>query len=318
MHENETGTIEPLGGLQADVMGLGKTVMMIATILANPPGPNDSKCTLIVCTPSLLAQWMDEIEKHVEKGVFPQIIRYQASTSEVTFGRNIETALKNANIILTSYQEVVKSYPRYRPPKHLKTAEQVQSWWEPILLKQRGLLHKIHFFRVVLDEAQAIKNHKSYTSVACRALMAKHRWALSGTPIHNSVEELYPYFKFLRVKFTGDFDSFKTNFCDSNNSDSVRRLHTFLKRFMIRRTYKSKFLGAPIVTLPKNTQHTRIIEFNCVERAIYETVKHRYIEIINEDLRAGTLEKSYTHVLVGDLCHDYSETHRVPSMLSVF
>ena len=299
MRERETGTVHPLGGLQADQMGFGKTVMMIATILANPPGPNDSKCTLIVCTPAILTQWMNEIRLHVVKGVLPHIFQYQASTC-VAFGQDCEPVLSNANIVLTTYQEVLRSYPRHKFPKGLTTAEQKENWWKAVYERKRGFLHKIHFFRVVLDEAQAIKNHKSFTSIACRALMAKHRWALSGTPIFNNLEELYPYFKFLRVNHPGNFEVFQENFCNSDNEDSMPRLHTFLKQFMLRRTHKNKLFGAPIVHMPQNTQVTLTIEFNSVEREIYEAYKNKAIEIINTNSRAGTLEKIYSNVLVGD------------------
>ena len=306
MYERETGVVQPLGGLQADEMGFGKTVMMIAAMIANPPGPNDSKCTLIVCAPAILSQWMDEIEKHVERGILPYVYRYQASTSMITFGRNFESVMSNANVILTTYQEVVRSYPRCSPPKNVTTAEQNQSWWKSVWQTDRGMLHRIMFFRVVLDEAQVIKNHKSYTSIACRALMTKHRWALSGTPIYNTIDELYPYFKFLRVEHTGNFDEFKRQFCDLRNPDSLRRLHAFLKKVMIRRTHKDKLFGAPIVPMPRNTQVTDRIKFNLIERAIYEAFQSKYIEIINNDSRAGTLEKSYQNILVGRLCYIYS------------
>lgn len=298
MHERETGTVQPLGGLQADEMGFGKTVMMIAAIVANPPGPHDSKCTLIVCAPAIISQWMKEIEVRVERGTWPQVMRYQASTTMFAFGGNCESFIANANIILTTYQEVVRSYPRYSSPKGFTTAEQYQSWWKPIWQTERGLLHRVTFFRVILDEAQAIKNHESHTSIACRALMAKHRWALSGTPIYNSIDELYPYFRFLRVDNTGNFDEFQKNFCNLENPDSLRRLHVILKQVMTRRTHKDKLFNAPIVSLPKNHQATEEIELNFVERAIYEAFKRNYINIINNHSRAGTLEKSYQHVMV--------------------
>lgn len=300
MYERETGIAQPLGGLQADGMGFGKTVMTIATILANPPGPNDSRCTLIVCAPAILSQWMDEIKVHVERGILPQVIRYQASTSTIIFGREYESAFSNANIVLTTYQEVARSHPRCSPPKNIP-AEQTQSWWKTTYETNRGMLHRIKFFRVVLDEAQAIKNHKSYTSLACRALMSKHRWALSGTPIYNTIDELYPIFKFLRVEHTGNFDEFKKHFCDLTKADSLRRLHALLKQIMIRRCHKDKLFGAPIVSLPRNKQVTDVIKFNLVERAIYEAFQNRSIQIINNDSRAGTLEKSYRNILVGGL-----------------
>lgn len=309
MRERETGTTQPLGGLQADQMGFGKTLMTIATVLANPPGPHDSKCTLIVCTPAILTQWMDELVRHVERGILPQVFRYQASTSKVTFGRECEFLLSNANIVLTTYQEVVRSYPKYSPPKELLTPEQKAAWWTTLFKEKRDLLHKIHFFRVVLDEAQVIKNHKSHTSIACRALMAKHRWAMSGTPIHNSLEELFPYFKFLRVKHTGTFEIFRENFCDPEHPDSTGRLHTFLSQIMLRRTHKDRLFGAPIVPMPENTQITHLIEFNVVERAIYEAVKHRYIAQINNRSRAGTLEKGYGNILVCNICSELATNY---------
>ena len=308
MHERETGTVQPLGGLQADVMGFGKTVMMIAAILANPPGPNDSKCTLIVCAPAILTQWMDEIKNHVERRFLPRVIRYQATASMITFGRDCESEFSNANIILTTYQEVLRSYPRYSPPKNITTAEEKQSWWKTTYQTNRGMLHTMLFFRVILDEAQAIKNYNSHTSVACRALMAKHRWALSGTPIYNTIDELYPYFKFLRVKHTGNFDEFKRRFCDLDNADSLCRLHVFLKQMMIRRTHKDKLFGAPIVSMPRNTQKTDPIKFNLVEQAIYDAYQSRSIKTINKDSRAGMLEKSYRNMLVGFLYYNYSCT----------
>lgn len=192
--------------------------------------------------------------------------------------------------------KVSRSYPKYKPPKEIVLPDMKEEWWAKAYRENRDVLHKIHFYRVVLDEAQAIKNHASHTSKACRALMCKHRWALSGTPIQNAVGELYPYFKFLQVKHTGSFEVFKENFC-GEDEDCKDRLHYMLKQFMIRRTYQNQIFGAPILKLPKITQKTYTIEFNEVERIIYEAVKNRYIQHINNRSRAGTLEKSYRNVL---------------------
>ena len=195
-----------------------------------------------------------------------------------------------------STSKVLKSYPKYKPPKEIVLSEMKEAWWEQAYEKDRDLLHKIHFYRVILDEAQAIKNHESQTSKACRALMCKHRWALTGTPIQNAVDELYPYFKFFRVKHTGSFEVFRENFC-GNDEDSQGRLQCLLKQFMIRRTYKNQLFGAPILKLPEITQKTHLIEFNAVERIIYEAVNKRYIQHINNRSRAGTLEKCYRNVM---------------------
>lgn len=241
---------------------------------------------------------MKELRTHAELKVFPRILRYQASTSTETFGDDCEAAISTADVVLTTYQEVLRSYPKYKPPGEILPPEKREEWWKKVYKENRNLLHRVHFYRVVLDEAQAIKNHRSQTSKACRGLMAKHRWALSGTPIQNAVEELFPYFKFLRVPQTGSYEVFKENFCDAENDKCTPRLHTMLKRIMIRRTHKNTLFGAPIVKLPKNSKKTYWIEFNPVERAIYEAVRNRYIQHINNKSQAGTLEKSYRNVLV--------------------
>ena len=128
---------------------------------------------------------------------------------------------------------------------------------------------------MVLDEAQAIKNRTSLTSMACRGLVVKHRWAMSGTPIQNSVEELYPYFKFLHVRHTGTFEVLKEN-PDSGVANEC--LHSFLRQFVIQRTLADRLFGAPLISLPRNNQRTIFLEFNDVERGIYEIIRHRYVK----------------------------------------
>lgn len=91
------------------------------------------------------------------------------------------------------------------------------------------MLHRVCFYRIVLDEAQAIKTYNSQISIACRGLIGKHRWALTGTPIQNTADELYPYFKFLRIKHTGSLEVFKHNF-GIDSEESQGRLHSMLKQ----------------------------------------------------------------------------------------
>jgi len=157
----------------------------------------------------------------------------------------------------------MRSYPKAEVPLELQTAAEKHAWWTEYRKKHQGVLHDVHFHRVVLDEAQAIKNYKSYTSIACRALMGEHKWALSGTPIQNGTEELYPYFKFLRVPNTGSFRVFKENFCGKDRV-KIQRLATFLSKFMIRRTHLDRLFGAPLVQLPKTSEHMHLCTFNDV------------------------------------------------------
>ena len=295
MRRRENAEEEPRGGLMADQMGLGKTLMMLANIVnGQPPKGHHPRTTLLVASPSLLSQWAREIEQHTDRKL--KVMRYGAGTrldSTVAF-----EILKNHDIILTTYTEVMKSYPKNEPPIECQTAQQKLDWWEAKYKSDRGPLHRMMFLRVVLDEAQAIKNHTSRTSIACRAVIAKHKWALSGTPILNSLTELYPYFKFLGVPHTGSFKIFKHNYCDSKDAENTERLLLRLSQFMIRRTHADRMFNAPILKLPQAAHGTFWCDFNSVERCIYDIVRQRFAKNINMWQKKGELEKSYSNALV--------------------
>ena len=293
MRKRENSKTQPKGGLMADQMGLGKTVMMLAS-MTNGQRPENArsrkpKTTLIVASPAILTQWQNEIEQHSNFGW----LRYGAGT-RIYSSNNLKVLLEN-DIVLTTYNEVMRSYPKNDPPANCTTAEQKEKWWEDTYEERRGVLHRIKFLRIVLDEAQAIKNHKSRTSLACRALMAKHRWALSGTPIQNSLAELYPYFEFIGVPDTSGFAEFKSNLCNPKHPEKMLQQ---LSKFMIRRTHEDKMFGAPILKLPEAGQTTFWCEFNSVERCIYDIVYERFVERINAWSRDGMLNKAYSNILV--------------------
>ena len=128
--------------------------------------------------------------------------------------------------------------------------------------------------------------------------MGKYRWAVSATPLMNDINELYPYFKFLRVKQTGDFETFKDNYCDLDNPGHKARLHAQLRAIFLRRTHASNLMGRPLVVLPPYTQKTVPLDFNRVERVLYDCVERRFQHAINRMSREGTTpEKGYRHYL---------------------
>jgi hypothetical protein len=253
-----------------------------------------TRTTLLVASPALLTQWAAEIQQHTNCDM--KVIRYGAGMR--VDSTDAKTILEGHDIVLTTYSEVMRSYPKNNPPIECQTAEQKIAWWKEVYMSHRGILHTIKFKRVVLDEAQAIKNHTSRTSIACRALMAAHKWALSGTPILNRLDELYPYFKFLNVPHTGSFKIFKNNYCGNGDVDNSERLLVRLSQFMIRRTHADRMFNAPILKLPQANQSTHWCEFNSVERCIYIIVHQRFAKNINMLAEKGTLERSYSNVLV--------------------
>lgn len=141
-----------------------------------------------------------------------------------------------------------------------------------------------------------IKNRKTQTSIACRALMAKRRVAVSATPIANTVDELYPYFKFLRVPHTGSFGEFHDNYCEPGIDDCNSRLHCLLDQIMWRKTYKDTILGAPIEKLPEHHQSTIPTVFSPVEKAIYRRVLKKYVGSLNKYVSSNPLLIQLTRI----------------------
>jgi SNF2 family DNA or RNA helicase len=270
---------------------------MIANILDGKPadgGTNNT--TLIVCPAGLCIQWFKEIERHTEKDALGAVMIYRGA-SRHCYSDPI-AALTKFNVIITTYSEVNKSYPKYDQPRNLITEENQRKWWEERFENELGFLHRINFRRIVLDEAQVIKNHDSKVSLACRSLHGKYRWALTGTPIQNKVEEFFPYFSFLKVDHTGNYGTFASNYCKRGSNTGLERLRAILARIMIRRTHDDEMFGRPLVDLPNVRTKTVTVEFNPVEKAIYKIVRNRFIARVRMYAKAGPLNQSYRGLLV--------------------
>ncbi|CAG8961206.1 hypothetical protein HYFRA_00013262 [Hymenoscyphus fraxineus] len=185
----------PRGGICADSMGLGKTLQALAIIQVNPAKLlkrlNTPKTTLIVVPTSLIQQWRAEIKKHAN---FPRVLIYKSSDDQ-----HEAIHYTDQDIVLTTWWELSRSCPF--PPKEEKNgltgkpkneerdnSLEVDSKptleWIQDNREKGGLLHQIDWYRIILDES----NHMSGYSLSAAALKGKHRWALSGTPVMNSLE----------------------------------------------------------------------------------------------------------------------------------
>lgn len=92
-------------------------------------------------------------------------------------------------------------------------------------------------------------------------------------------------------------EQFRENFCPASSMSAQRRLQSFLRLVMCRRTHGDQLLGQPIVELPENSQRTRVIQFHEVERKIYDIVRTRFMRKINTYHQAGTLKKKSSNIL---------------------
>jgi SNF2 family DNA or RNA helicase len=138
---------------------------------------------LIVVPAGVIDQWLDEIRHHTHNHVFPKIIHYKGSSKIPV------EVLQDLDIVVTSYNEIMKQFPfPSKEDRHWIQEHGYDKWWATAK-EGLGDLHKVVWFRVVLDEAQAIKNNAARTSLACQNLKSVYRWCLSGTPLLNKLEE---------------------------------------------------------------------------------------------------------------------------------
>lgn len=128
------------GGILADEMGLGKTIQIIALILSSLP---TNSPTLVICPPSLLQQWKEEIEMKTDSLT---VYIYHGNHKN-----NNKAYLNNYNVVLSTYSTIIKSKIR-----------------------------KYSWYRIVLDEAHIIRNSKSKTAIKICEIPSKRRWCLTG------------------------------------------------------------------------------------------------------------------------------------------
>lgn len=136
-------------------MGLGKTMQAMAIMVANPPKSDGvRKCTLIVSSAAIISQWDREIQKHTKPDVFKKVMRFVNTTKPIDEGASTRSAvslLQEADIVFATYNEVLASYPRCIFPKNVEKWEAKKDWWRKEWEIKRGFLHRVQFYRVILD-----------------------------------------------------------------------------------------------------------------------------------------------------------------------
>lgn len=221
--------------------------------------------TLIVCPTSVLRQWAEELHNKVTSNANLSVLVYHGSNRTKD-----PCELTKYDVVLTTYSivsmEVPKlplldeydeekgkpechAYPsmglssskkrKYPPSSDKKSSKGKKGLSGAMLDSVARPLAKVGWFRVVLDEAQSIKNHRTQAARACWGLRAKRRWCLSGTPIQNAIDDLYSYFRFLKYD---PYAVYRT-FCSSikvpiskSPSKGYKKLQAVLKTIMLRRT----------------------------------------------------------------------------------
>jgi superfamily II DNA or RNA helicase len=225
------------GGVLADDMGLGKTLQTIALLASEKAAGRMTKPSLLLMPTSLVGNWQRELAKFapsLEVGVLHGPSR-----------RALFPSVFSRDVVLTTY---------------------------PLLLRDLHLYQDQEFHRLVLDEAQVIKNPRSLVARAAMSLTADHRLCLTGTPIENGLEELWSIFEFLMPGFLGSAEAFRARFRPSVDhevgADELLALRNRVAPFVLRRMKEDVARD-----LPPKTELVRPIELTGDQRQLYESIR---------------------------------------------
>ena len=282
---------EVLGGILADMMGLGKTLSILALIVgslteaqawarrspeANPlaevcPAIN-SKTTLLVAPLSTLANWEEQIKGHIKEGTLSCYVYHGNNRC------NSIDELATYDMVITTYSIVSSEYNRRSKKRNTS----------PLL--------ETNFFRVVLDEAHMIREQATQQSQAICTLFAQRRWAVTGTPVQNRLDDLGALIKFLRIKpfdEKGGFTQYILSPFKMADPDVLPKLRLLVDSVTLRRL-KDR------VNLPSRYDRDVRLKFSEEEQYLYDFFAKdasRKMEAIAGGQRKSLGGKAYVHVL---------------------
>ncbi|KXJ93695.1 SNF2 family N-terminal domain-domain-containing protein [Microdochium bolleyi] len=279
------------GGILADDMGLGKTISTLALI---------AKTNLIIGPVGLIRQWEREIAKKLKPT--HRLSVFLAHGKKFTYDD-----LRGFDVVLTSYGTIGSEMSKR--DKYVREQSKNGSLVDNATLNAMCPMigPNSTWYRVILDEAQCIKNRKTWAAQAACALQAQYRWCLSGTPMMNSVDELSSLITFLRIKPYHDPKQFRAAFgaltaksrpsSDSARQRQMTRLQATLKAIMLRRTKASKLNGQPIIQLTEKHEETVHVVFNEDEDKFYRDLEQHSQVQFSKYLKNNTIGKHYTNIL---------------------
>jgi hypothetical protein len=245
------------GGILADEMGLGKTAQVLAHLRAvkqsvsAPTGPS-----LVVCPSSLVFNWEAEARKFT-----PELRVLALHGAE---RRGLFAQIPSCDLVLTSYALLRRDAEHYR-----------------------GL----EFDTVALDEAQHIKNRQTQNAQAVKAVRARHRLVLTGTPVENSVLDLWSLFDFLMPGYLGAAEDFRQRYeipiMRDRNAEAQARLARRLRPFVLRRLKREV-----AADLPEKIEQVSFCDLNAEQRAVYQQVleagRREVLDAVNAQGLAGS------------------------------
>ena len=236
------------GGILADDMGLGKSLQVIALLMSS----ERNKTSIIVCPTTLILNWVSELNK------FAPDMKVLAVMGSFEERKALLAGIKDFDVVITSYE----------------------------LIRRDDELYKaMDFEYAIVDEAQFIKNPETKNARAVKTLKSDYRFALTGTPIENSLAELWSIFDFIMPQYLGAYPSFRDTFESEilkGNDDAYNRLRKLVSPFILRRL-KSSVLSE----LPPKMESSVVSSLEDEQKNLYDA----NLALVKQSVAGETLNK---------------------------
>lgn len=254
------------GGILADDMGLGKTVQTLSLLLKDKQERGNEgakKPSLLVAPTSILHNWYAEAKKFAPQLTIMIHAGTQRDRDSQWFG---------------AYDVIITSFGTLR--------------------MDLDLFKRVDFHYMVLDEGQNIKNPGSQISRAVRLMRANHRLVLSGTPVENSVYDLWSIMAFVNPGLLGSLKFFRENYANpiekEKDEAAAARLRAIIHPFILRRTKKQV-----ATDLPDKIEHVHYCDMTEAQEEVYEKLKSGFRNEILESIQKNGLVRSQMLLLRG-------------------
>ena len=253
------------GGILADDMGLGKTIQLLAVIqsyLEEEKNPNPS---IVVCPSSLSLNWKNEIDKFA-----PNIKTLVIHGNAEERANQIEN-IEKYNLVITSYDLLKRDIEEYKSKDY-------------------------KFKYIIADEAQYIKNNNTQNAKVIKEIKADTRFALTGTPIENSLSELWSIFDFIMPGYLYSYRKFKEIYevpiVKDNDEWVLKKLKMLIEPFILRRTKQEV-----LTELPDKTISVLNNEMQDEQLKIYTSYMANAKREVSQELKENGFEKSQMKIL---------------------
>ncbi|TWS17620.1 DEAD/DEAH box helicase, partial [Tsukamurella asaccharolytica] len=245
-----------IGGVLADDMGLGKTIQLLALLCHEREAGESVRPTLLVCPMSVVGNWVAEAQRFA-----PGLRVHVHHGTDRPTGEEFGRAAADSDVVLTTFA---------------------------LAARDRELLAGHHWGRVVVDEAQHVKNVNTAAAKALRSIPAAHRVALTGTPVENRLEDLRAVIDLVNPGLLGSARTFRNRFAlpieREQDQAAVRRLNTLTSPFILRRE-KTDPAIAP--ELPEKAEFAVRASLTPEQAGLYQAALNRLVQELRESKGMG-------------------------------